>query len=67
MSNNDNILDSLDGFKRKNNVPSTHVYENFIGDVIECFIQTESEDYYLVTNENGCDVWLTKDKVKLKP
>ncbi len=66
MSNNDTILDSLDDFKRKNNVPMTHYYINIKYTAIECFIQTETEDYYLVTNENGCDVWLTKDKLKLK-
>lgn len=66
MKNNDSILDSLDGFKRKNNVPMTHTYINWKNNVIECFIQTESEDYYLVTNVNGCDVWLTKDKLTLK-
>jgi predicted DNA-binding protein len=64
--NYNKILDALDSHKRKVNTPNTHTYLNIKKEVIECFIQTESEDYYLVTNENGCDVWLIKNKVTLK-
>ena len=66
MKNNDEILDSLEAHTRRKNVPMTHYYLNLKKEIIFCFIQTETEDKYLVTNENDCDVWLNKDKLKLK-
>jgi|TARA_R110000803_G_scaffold62801_1_gene123200 hypothetical protein len=45
----------------------THYYLNIKNEIIECNILNKSdEDYYLITNEKGCDVWLLKSKVKVK-
>jgi hypothetical protein len=45
----------------------THYYLNLKGEIIECNILSKSdEDYYLITNEKGREVWILKSKVILK-
>lgn len=54
----------------KKDKPLTHWYLNRKGEVVECFIQDyslyEDEGMCIVTNVNGCNVYLAKEDLNLK-